>query len=103
MQEWRRAGMAGGAANAGSDSGARCLRRETRREPIDEPRRQVQRRDAEQRAVDTKERAQIAVDGAPAGIRELMQSPLRLQQPKRLLQNPETLLRREAQQRQAAD
>src|SRR5687768_13394063 len=77
--------------------------RQPRRQSIDEAGRQIQRCDAEQDAVDSKQRAQVAVDGATAGIRELMQAAVRLQKPQCLLQDPVTLLGREAQQRQAAD
>src|SRR6185503_8104486 len=81
----------------------RRLRGESRRQSIDEAGRQVQRRDAEEDAVDTEQRAQVPVDGATAGVRELMQAALWFQKAQRLLQDPIALFGREAQQRQPAD
>src|SRR6185436_5154761 len=59
--------------------------------------------DAEEDAVDTEQRAQVPVDGATAGVRELMQAALWFQKAQRLLQDPIALFGREAQQRQPAD
>ena len=72
--------------------GPRQLRRESRRKSIDEARWQVQGRDSEQDAIDAEQRTHFAIHGAAAGIRELMQATVRLQETQRLLQDSVALL-----------